>query len=96
VQPSQQLLLDQVTRPAYGIVMAVLFVGGTLAIWVMSGLRLVHARPRGRQQLAWLLAVVTCSFLLIFVISIEIPEPLGWIVAYLIPAAIAVGVSATT
>lgn len=63
--------------------------GGTLAIWAMSALRLARARPPERQQLAWLLFVVVPFLVLTF-------GKLGpyWIGAtgLLIPVAVGVGV----
>jgi signal transduction histidine kinase len=76
---------------AYGVLMAVLFLGGTLTIWVMSGVRLARAQSPERQQLAWLLAVVVLSVAL-FAVDPPMPQPLSWIVVSLIPAAVAVGV----
>jgi signal transduction histidine kinase len=70
-------------------IMAVSFLGGTLAIWVMSVVRLVHARPPQRQQLAWLLGAVIPFFLLSFF------SPREWLFSVLtlaVPVAIAVGV----
>ena len=69
--------------------MALLVVGGTLAIWVMSFARLARARRPERQQLAWLLVVIVVIVGLNFV-------PGAGVVAdsagHLIPVAVAVGV----
>ena len=67
-----------------------LLLGGTVAIWVMTGLRLARATSPERAQLAWYVAIVVPCILLIFFA----PLP-GWgalIVGLSIPLAIAVGV----
>ncbi len=71
------------------VVTAALIIGGTVSIWVMSAVRVAHARPPERQQLAWLLVVVVPAFLIIALAPI--PEWVAVIVACLMPAAVAVG-----
>jgi signal transduction histidine kinase len=66
-----------------------LFVGGTVVIWVASVVRLLHARPPERQQLAWLLLVVV-PFLLVAFLTSSMPGFLA--LGFLIPVAVAVGV----
>lgn len=74
----------------YWCTAGMLLVGGTLAIWVMSGVRLAHARPPERQQLAWLLSIVLVVFGLVLVPGI--PEQAWEALLYLFPIAIAVAV----
>ncbi len=74
---------------AWGIAAAAIFFAGTLIIAVLSIVRLSHARPPQRQQLAWLVAVVVPMFLLLLVPA---PEWLFDMTLYLIPIAIGVGV----
>lgn len=67
-----------------------LVLGGTLAIWVMSAVRLVHLRAPARQQLAWLLAVIA----VVFIIS-PLTSPPAWLeylALGLVPVAVGMGV----
>lgn len=68
----------------------VLEVGGTLAIWGMSAVRLVHLGSPQRQQLAWLLCVVVGLFVLGTVGSM--PDWTRLVTISLLPVAIGVGV----
>jgi signal transduction histidine kinase len=70
-------------------IMVVSFLGGTLAIWVMSVVRLVHSRSPERQQLAWLLCAVIPFFLFGVLSRWQMLFP---IFSFAIPVAIAVGV----
>jgi signal transduction histidine kinase len=71
---------------AFVAVMAGSFLGGTLAIWVMSVVRLVRSGSPERQQLAWLLLTVIPLFL-VNLLSVRWPA-----FAAALPIAIAVGV----
>lgn len=71
------------------VLTAALIIGGTVSIWIMSAVRVAHARPPERQQLAWLLAVAVPAFLIINLAPI--PQWVAVIVACLMPAAVAVG-----
>jgi len=66
-------------------VTALSLLGGTIAIWVLTVARLVHARSPERQQLAWLVCLVIPFFLLGFATRFQ-----GFAVA--LPVAVAVGV----
>jgi len=85
------VVLDQ-AGPADAVFVAVtatLFLGGTLAIWVMSIVRFARSRPPERQQLAWLL----CAVIPLFLVGFFSPWQLGSaVVAFAVPVAIAVGV----
>lgn len=70
----------------FTVAMAVSLLGGTVAIWVMSVVRLVHARSPERQQLAWLLFAVFPVFLVGF-FWLQWPA-----FAVAVPVAIAIGV----
>lgn len=72
------------------IASAILLVPATVAIWVMSIVRLVRSRPPERQQLAWLLLIVVPMFSTGLVPGI--PEWFWQTELYLIPAAVGVGV----
>src|SRR3954462_10857971 len=63
---------------------------GTLAIWVMSAVRLVRLRPPARQQLTWLLAMI----LVLFVVSplSNPPDWLEYVALGLVPVAVGGGV----
>jgi len=69
-------------------VMAVSFLGGTAAIWVMSVVRLARSRPPERQQLAWLL----CAVIPFFLLGLSPWQPPVFAFAFAVPVAIAVGV----
>ncbi|MGB7980644.1 MAG: sensor histidine kinase [Candidatus Nanopelagicales bacterium] len=69
---------------------AALILGGTLAIWVMTGLRLARATSPLRGQLAWYVATVLPGFLLILMAAL--PQWLTLLGGLSIPLAIAVGV----
>ena len=68
----------------------VLEVGGTLAVWVMSAVRLTRLGSPERQQLAWLLFVVVVMFVLTTVFTL--PYWTMLVTTCLLPVAIAVGV----
>ena len=72
------------------VLSAVTVVPGTLAIWVMSFVRLRRARAPERQQLAWLFTVVVLVFAMAFVSGL--PEWLGDLLLLLVPVAVGVGV----
>lgn len=72
------------------VVAAATLVPGTLAIWVMSLLRLARSRPPERQQLAWLLAIVLPLLVLVFVPGV--PEWVFDTWLFLVPVAIGIGV----
>jgi signal transduction histidine kinase len=64
--------------------------GGAVTIWGATVVRLVHARPPERQQLAWLLCVVLPLMALVFLV----PAP-EWVfvpLALMVPGSIVVGV----
>jgi len=88
-RPPMTLELATPFEVAFDVVMAVSFVGGTLAIWVMSIVRLVRSRSPERQQLAWLQCAVVPLFLFGFFSPWEMTFP---VFAFAIPVAIAVGV----
>lgn len=71
-------------------VCAALIVGGTLAIWVMTGVRLARATSPERAQLAWYVATVLPGFLMILMAAL--PQWLSLLGGLSIPLAIAVGV----
>ena len=71
------------------VVAAPLLVGSTAVVWVGSVLRLLRARAPERQQLAWLLVVVTV-FVAVGVLGA--PEVVFQVVGLLIPVAVGVGV----
>ncbi len=71
------------------VVAAPLLVGSTVVVWVGSVLRLLRARAPERQQLAWLLVVVTV-FVAVGVLGA--PEVVFQVVGLLIPVAVGVGV----
>ena len=73
----------------FTVVMAVSFLGGTVAIWVMSLVRLVRARSPERQQLAWL----WCAVIPLFALAFFSPwQPVSLVLTFALPVAIAVGV----
>jgi signal transduction histidine kinase len=76
---------------AYVGIAGALILGGTVAIWVLSVVRVANARSPERQQLTWLLAVVAPIFLL-HLSRIPVPSLLDLVIGFLMPAAIAVGV----
>lgn len=69
---------------------AVLVVGGALAIWVMTAQRLARATSPEREQLAWYVATVVPGFLLLYLA--EMPDWMFVAVGLTLPSAIAVGV----
>jgi signal transduction histidine kinase len=71
-------------------VCAALILGGTVAIWVMTGMRLARARSPLRGQLAWYVATVLPGFLLM--LMAPLPQWLSLLGGLSIPMAIAVGV----
>ena len=74
---------------AFAVVTLVLLVGGTVAIWVMTAVRLTHLASPQRQQLAWLLVVGVVISVLSF---IPLPEQIQWVSFALVPVAIGIGV----
>jgi signal transduction histidine kinase len=91
VAPGPSPMTLELPRAAL-VVLAVLAVaallGGTLALWVMSIVRLNRSRPPERQQLAWLLFAVIVPSPLFY----SPPWPGSFVVSVFIPVAIAVGV----
>ncbi len=73
---------------AYLVLMSAALIGGTLALWAMSIVRLLRARSPERQQLAWLICAVVASFALFFAPA----WPGESATSAVIPVAIAVGV----
>ena len=71
-------------------VSAALIVGGTVAIWVMTGMRLARSTSPLRGQLAWYVVCVLAGFLLILVSAL--PQWLTLLGGLSIPVAIGVGV----
>ncbi len=69
---------------------AVTVVPGTVAIWVMSFVRVKRSRAPERQQLAWLFTVVVGVFVMAFVPAL--PELVGDVTLLLVPVAVGVGV----
>ena len=87
--PPVELKLPAPFEAVFTGVMAVSFLGGTGAIWVMSLARLVRSRSPERQQLAWLL----CAVIPFFVLGFFDPwQPASAVLFFAIPVAIAVGV----
>ena len=74
---------------AFAVVTLALLVGGTVAIWVMTAIRLTHLASPQRQQLAWLLVVGVVIAALSF---IPLPEQIQWVSFALVPVAIGIGV----
>ena len=74
---------------AFAVVTLVLLVGGTVAIWVMSAIRLAHLSSPQRQQLAWLLVVGIAMTVMAFV---SLPDWIQWVSFVLVPIAIGIGV----
>src|SRR3712207_297344 len=64
--------------------------GGAVTIWVATVVRLVHARPPERQQLAWLLCVVLPLMVLVFLVPA--PEWVFVLLSLMVPGSILVGV----
>jgi signal transduction histidine kinase len=76
--------------PVLYVLAAATLAPSTLAIWVMSLVRLARSRPPERPQLAWLLVVVLPLFVLVVVPGV--PEWVWDAALYLIPIAIGIGV----
>src|SRR3712207_5757141 len=66
--------LSQPGWEAVAVVAGGAVLGGAVTIWVATVVRLVHARPPERQQLAWLLCVVLPLMVLVFFV----PAP-AWV-----------------
>jgi signal transduction histidine kinase len=64
--------------------------GGAVTTWVATVVRLVHARPPERQQLAWLLCVVLPLMVLVFLVPA--PEWVFVLLSMMVPGSILVGV----
>jgi signal transduction histidine kinase len=92
VAPGPPPVVFEIPEPilmVFAGVTVVSFVGGTLAIWVMSAVRLLHARSPERQQLAWLL----CAVIPFFLFGLFSPWELAiHVFGLAVPVAIAVGV----
>jgi signal transduction histidine kinase len=87
--PPVTLAIPEPALMVFAGLTAVSFVGGTLAIWVMSVVRLLHAGSPERQQLAWLLCAVIPFFLFGFFSPWELAIH---VFGLAVPVAIAVGV----
>jgi len=70
----------------FAITMAVCFLGGAIAMWVMSVVRLVRSRPPERTVLLWLLSAMV-------LLVIAAASQSGWsVLTAAVPVAVAVGV----
>ncbi len=76
-------------KGVYAVLALLLLVGGTLTIWVMSGIRLARLKAPQRQQLAWVMFVVVAMFVLSFTPQ---PDWLFYVTTLSLPVAIGVGV----
>ena len=74
---------------AFVVVTLVLLVGGTVAIWVMSAIRLAHLSWPQRPQLAWLLVVGITMSVMAF---LPLPAWVGGVSFMLVPIAIGIGI----
>lgn len=74
--------------PVGAVIAFALILGGTLAIWVGTGRRLVTARSPERQQLAWLVVAVAALYVSVFGAG----GALLWISSSLLPIAVGVGI----
>jgi signal transduction histidine kinase len=86
--PPLRIELHGAALAVFTLVTAASLLGGTLALWVMSIVRLVRARPPERQQLAWLL----CAVIPLFLLSISFQSAAFALFSIAVPIAIAVGV----
>jgi len=90
IAPGPSPLSSSGTALVVYLLAAVTLVPGTLAIWVMSFVRVRRSRSPERQQLAWLFTVVLGVFAMALVPAL--PESVFDVTLLLVPVAVGVGV----